>query len=44
MAVYVAMIMLGLFLPVAAVFGYLAIAVFHLAPVHLLRKKSTPHS
>jgi hypothetical protein len=44
MAVYVAMIMLGLFLPVAAVFGYLAIAVFYLAPVHLLRKKSTPHS
>jgi hypothetical protein len=44
MAVYVAMIILGLFLPVAAVFGYLAIAVFHLAPVHRLRKKRTPHS
>jgi uncharacterized membrane protein len=44
MAFYVAMIILGLFLPVAAVFGYLAIAVFYLAPVHLLRKKRTPHS
>ncbi|UMG92744.1 TMEM175 family protein [Nocardioides sp. TF02-7] len=41
LAFYAVMIVLGLFLPVAAVFGYLAIAVFYLAPVHLLRRRST---
>lgn len=40
LAFYVVMIGLGLFLPVAAVFGYLAIAVFYLVPVGLLRRRA----
>lgn len=36
---YVAMIVLGLFLPVAAVLGYLVIAVFYLVPIRFLRHR-----
>jgi uncharacterized membrane protein len=39
LAGYVVMIVLGLFLPTAAVFGYLAIAFFLLVPIHLLRRR-----
>lgn len=35
---YVVMIALGLFFPVAAVLGYLAIALFYLVPIHSLRR------
>ena len=38
LAFYVVMIGLGLFLPVAAVLGYLAIAVFYLVPLRSLRR------
>lgn len=37
LAFYLVMLGLGLFLPVVAVFGYLAIAVFYLIPIHWLR-------
>ncbi|HEY5852615.1 MAG TPA: TMEM175 family protein [Aldersonia sp.] len=40
LGVYVVMIALGLFLPVLAVFGYLAIAVFILLPFGALRHRS----
>jgi hypothetical protein len=33
------MLALGLFLPTAAVFGYLVITIFLLAPIHLLRRR-----
>lgn len=36
---YAVMILLGLVMPVLAVLGYLAIAVFYLAPIHHLRAK-----
>jgi hypothetical protein len=35
---YVVMIGLGLFLPVIAVLGYLAIAIFYLVPIRSLRQ------
>ncbi|MDT2008079.1 hypothetical protein FXW78_34190 [Rhodococcus opacus] len=38
---YVVMIVLGLFLPVVAVFGYLAIAVFILVPFAATRHRSS---
>jgi uncharacterized membrane protein len=38
LAGYVAMIVLGLFLPVLAVFGYLAIAVYIIVPIGALRR------
>jgi uncharacterized membrane protein len=40
LAGYVAVIVAGLFLPVVAVFGYLAIAVYFLVPWHALRGKA----
>ena len=36
---YVVMIGLGLFFPVVAVLGYLAIAIFYLVPIHSLRHR-----
>lgn len=36
---YVAMIVLGLFLPVAAVLGHLVIALFYLVPIRFLRHR-----
>jgi uncharacterized membrane protein len=41
LAFYVVMIGVGLFVPVAAVLGYLAIAVFYLVPVGLMRRRAT---
>jgi uncharacterized membrane protein len=41
LAGYVVMIVLGLFLPVIAVLGYFAIAVFILVPFHVLRRRSS---
>ena len=38
---YVLMIVVGLFLPTVAVFGYLAIAVFILVPIHAVRRRSS---
>ena len=40
---YVVMIVLGLFLPVLAVLGYLAIAIYILVPFHAMRHRS-PHA
>jgi uncharacterized membrane protein len=40
LAGYVAMIVLGLFLPTTAVIGYLAVAVFLLVPFALLKRRS----
>jgi uncharacterized membrane protein len=37
---YVVMIVLGIFLPTAAVIGYLAIALFRLLPVGIVRRRS----
>jgi uncharacterized membrane protein len=42
LAGYVVMIALGLFLPVIAVIGYFAIAVFILVPFHVLRRHASP--
>ncbi|BCJ75894.1 hypothetical protein CS0771_54380 [Catellatospora sp. IY07-71] len=42
MAGYVAFIVLGIFLPVAAVLGYLAVAVLYLVPIGLGRRRTTP--
>ena len=42
LAGYVAMIALGLFLPVVAVVGYLLIAVFFIVPIHLMRRSRRP--
>ena len=42
LGVYVVMILLGLFLPVLAVLGYLAIAVFILVPFSALRHRTQP--
>ena len=39
LALYVAMIALGLFVPVVAVVGYLAIAVYIILPVHAIRHR-----
>ncbi|HYZ97224.1 MAG TPA: TMEM175 family protein [Acidimicrobiales bacterium] len=39
---YVAIIVLGLFLPVVAVMGYLAIALYRIVPVGLLRDRGHP--
>jgi uncharacterized membrane protein len=39
LAGYVVMLALGLFVPTAAVFGYLAITIFLLVPFHLLRRR-----
>ena len=36
---YVVMILVGLFVPVLAVFGYLAIAVYIIVPLHALRRR-----
>lgn len=41
LAGYVVMIVLGLFLPVIAVVGYFAIAVFILVPLHHLRRRTS---
>jgi hypothetical protein len=40
LAGYVAMIVLGLFLPVVAVLGYLVIAVYIIVPIGALRRRS----
>jgi len=42
LAGYIAMIALGLFLPVVAVAGYLVIAVFYILPIHRLRRSGRP--
>ena len=42
LAGYVAMIALGLFLPVVAVVGYLLIAVFFIVPIQLMRRSRRP--
>ncbi|MGH9252555.1 MAG: TMEM175 family protein [Acidimicrobiales bacterium] len=42
LAGYVAMIVLGLFLPVLAVLGYLAIAVYILVPFGAIRRRAAP--
>ena len=42
LGVYVVMILPGLFLPVLAVLGYLAIAVFILVPFSALRHRTQP--
>jgi uncharacterized membrane protein len=42
LGVYVAMIVLGLFLPTAAVLGYLALALFILLPFRSIRHRSRP--
>jgi uncharacterized membrane protein len=39
LAGYVVLLVMGLFLPTAAVFGYLVIAIFLLVPFHLLRRR-----
>ena len=39
LAGYVAMIVVGIFVPVAAVLGYLVIAVFYLIPFHSIRRQ-----
>ena len=39
LAFYIVMIGLGLFFPVVAVLGYLAIALFYLVPIHSLRHR-----
>ena len=44
LAGYVAVIVAGLFLPVVAVFGYLAIAVYFLIPWHALRGRTEVRS
>ena len=41
LGVYVVMILLGLFLPVVAVFGYLALALFILIPFSAIRHRSS---
>jgi uncharacterized membrane protein len=38
LAAYLVLIVLGLFLPVVAVFGYLVIAVYILVPIHAIRR------
>jgi hypothetical protein len=40
LGVYVAMILLGLFLPTVAVLGYLALALFILIPLSAIRHRS----
>jgi hypothetical protein len=42
LAGYVAMIALGLFLPVVAIVGYLLIAVFFIVPIHRMRRSARP--
>ena len=42
LGVYVAMIVLGLFLPTVAVLGYLALALFILLPFSAIRHRSSP--
>ena len=42
LGLYVVMILVGLFLPVLAVFGYLALALFILVPFGALRRRSRP--
>jgi uncharacterized membrane protein len=42
LAGYIVMIVLGVFVPVIAVIGYFAIAVFILVPFHVLRRRSSP--
>ena len=41
LAGYVVMIVLGLFVPVLAVLGYLAIAVYIILPVHAIRRRGS---
>ena len=41
LGVYVVMIVVGLFLPIVAVFGYLALALFILVPFSALRHRSS---
>ena len=41
LGLYVVMILVGLFLPILAVFGYLAIAIFILIPFSALRHRSS---
>jgi uncharacterized membrane protein len=43
LGVYVVMILVGLFLPLLAVFGYLAIAIFILVPFSALRHNASDH-
>lgn len=40
---YIVVIVLGLFLPVVAVVGYLAIAVYVIVPFHAIRRRRIPH-
>jgi uncharacterized membrane protein len=42
LGVYVAMILLGLFLPIVAVLGYLALALFILIPFSAIRHRPSP--
>jgi uncharacterized membrane protein len=42
LGVYVVMILLGLLLPIVAVFGYLALALFILIPFSAIRHRSSP--
>jgi hypothetical protein len=42
LGVYVVMILLGLFLTIVAVFGYLALALFILIPFSAIRHRSSP--
>ena len=44
LAGYVAVIVAGLFVPVVAVFGYLAIAVYFLIPWHAIRGRTEVRS
>lgn len=42
LGLYAVMIVLGLFLPTVAVFGYLALALFVLIPFSAIRHRSSP--
>jgi uncharacterized membrane protein len=42
LAGYVILLVLGVFVPLAAVIGYLAVALFFILPVRIRRKRSTP--
>jgi hypothetical protein len=41
LAGYVVMIVLGLFVPLLAMFGYLAIAVYIILPMHAIRRRKS---
>ncbi len=40
LGIYVVMILIGLFVPIVAVFGYLAIAIFILVPFSAMRHRN----